>query len=83
VADLYTLVLDFALTNPSNGHGREGYYFGASDEYKWYDLAKTVAEETSAIGHAMTAEPTPLSDAELMKYWGVSTALCLDNPECC
>jgi hypothetical protein len=41
---------DAALSDPNTPHGREGYYFGASDEYRLYDLAKAYSQSFIRLG---------------------------------
>ncbi|KDQ64980.1 hypothetical protein JAAARDRAFT_118161 [Jaapia argillacea MUCL 33604] len=73
LADLYIILFDAALSNPKTANGREGYYFGESDEYLFYDLAKTVAQVLVELGRGSSEEPTPFSREEIDKYFaGVS-----------
>ena len=65
------MILDAALTNPNTPHGREGYYFGASDEYRLYDLAKAYSQALYDIGKGKSPEPTPFTTEEAQKYFGV------------
>lgn len=69
-AELYQVVLDAALANPNTPHGREGYYFGASDEYKLYDLAKAYSRALYDLGKGKSPEPTPFTAEEAQKYFG-------------
>jgi len=71
-AELYQVVLDAALTNPNTPHGREGYYFGASDEYRLYDLAKAYSQALYDLGKGKSPEPTPFTAEEAQKYFGGS-----------
>lgn len=71
-AELYQVVLDAALSDPNTPHGREGYYFGASDEYRLYDLAKAYSQALYDLGKGKSPEPTPFTAEEAQKYFGVS-----------
>jgi hypothetical protein len=71
-AELYQIVLDAALSDPNTPHGREGYYFGASDEYRLYDLAKAYSQALYDLGKGKSPEPTPFTEEEAQKYFGVS-----------
>lgn len=68
VADLYTKLYDAILKDPSTGHGREGFYFGANGHYKWYDAAKAIAQALVDAGKGKSPEPTSLTPEELQKY---------------
>jgi hypothetical protein len=69
-AELYQVVLDAALSDPNTPHGREGYYFGASDEYRLYDLAKAYSQALYDLGKGKSPEPTPFTAEEAQKYFG-------------
>ncbi|KAI9439805.1 hypothetical protein H4582DRAFT_1549586 [Lactarius indigo] len=69
-AELYQIILDAALSNSNTPHGREGYYFGASDEYKLYDLAKAYSQALYDLGKGKSPEPTPFTAEEAQKYFG-------------
>ena len=68
---MYQVILDAALSDPNTPHGREGYYFGASDEYRLYDLAKAYSQVLYDLGKGKSPEPTPFTDEEAQKYFGV------------
>jgi hypothetical protein len=74
-AELYQIVLDAALSDPNTPHGREGYYFGASDEYRLYDLAKAYSQALYDLGKGKSPEPTPFTEEEAQNYFGVSMFL--------
>jgi hypothetical protein len=72
VADLYIAVFNSILSNPSTGHGREGYYFGENGENNFYDLGKAVGQALVESSICKSAEPTPYTKEEIDKYFGVS-----------
>ncbi|KAH8990310.1 hypothetical protein EDB92DRAFT_1999227 [Lactarius akahatsu] len=69
-AELYQIILDAALSDPNTPHGRDGYYFGASDEYRLYDLAKAYSRALYDLGKGKSPEPTPFTAEEAHKYFG-------------
>ena len=71
-SEMYQVIFDSALSDPNTPHGREGYYFGASDEYKLYDLAKAYSQVLYDLGKGKSPEPTPFTAEEAQKYFGVS-----------
>ena len=71
-SEMYQVIFDAALSDPSTPHGREGFYFGASDEYKLYDLAKAYSQVLYDLGKGKSPEPTPFTAEEAQKYFGVS-----------
>ncbi|KAJ7635022.1 NAD-binding protein [Roridomyces roridus] len=75
LADLYMALYDSITSNPSTGHGVNGYYFGENGEHSFYDLAKAVGEALVALGKSDDREPTTYSQAELDQYFGGSTVL--------
>lgn len=70
VADLFIVVLNYALTDPSNGHGREGFYFGANGEHSYYELTKAISKALVELGRGNSEEPTPFTEEEIDKYLG-------------
>ncbi|THU98280.1 NAD-binding protein [Dendrothele bispora CBS 962.96] len=79
LADLYNLLLDAVLSPTAStnlGHGREGFYFGANEEHKLYDVAKAIAENLVAEGKAKESDPTTFTKEEIVKYFPQS-----DNSE--
>ncbi|KAH9041644.1 hypothetical protein EDB85DRAFT_2071888 [Lactarius pseudohatsudake] len=69
-AELYQIILDAALSDRNTPHGRDGYYFGASDEYRLYDLAKAYSRALYDLGKGKSPEPTPFTAEEAQKYFG-------------
>jgi nucleoside-diphosphate-sugar epimerase len=69
-AELYQIILDAALSDPNTPHGREGFYFGASDEYRLYDLAKAYSQALYDLGKGKSPDPTPFTAEEAQKYFG-------------
>lgn len=65
---LYDAILDGK--NPAVGHGREGYYFGASGEHCLYDLSKAVSDTLIELGKAKSTEVTSFTPEEVNKYFG-------------
>jgi len=72
VADLYIVLYNSIVSNPTTAHGREGIYFGESGEHTSYDVNKAVGEALLAIGKLDNAEPTTLTKEEVVKYFGGS-----------
>lgn len=71
VADLYINLFDALTKNPEKvGHGRDGYYFGITEEHSWYDLSKEIGKVLFELGITKAAEPTTFSREELPKYFG-------------
>jgi hypothetical protein len=70
-AELYQMIFDAVLANQNVPHGREGFYFGASDEYRLYDLAKAYSRDLYDLGKGKSPEPMPFTAEEIQKYFGV------------
>lgn len=65
------LLFHTLLTDPSKaGHGREGYYWGASDEYKALDVANEVGRVLHKLGKIQKPESSEYTDEEFQKNWG-------------
>ncbi|THU82952.1 NAD-binding protein, partial [Dendrothele bispora CBS 962.96] len=78
LTDLYNLLFDAVLSptaSASLGHGREGFYFGANEEHKLYDIGKAIAESLVAGGKAKESEPTTFTKEEIDKYFAGSNYL--------
>ncbi|ESK83754.1 NAD-P-binding protein [Moniliophthora roreri MCA 2997] len=76
LTDLYSLLYDAILNNPDKiGHGREGYYFGASGEHKLYDISKAIGDAMVELGLSDDAEPTTFTDEDINKYFNGSNYL--------
>jgi len=72
VADLFSTLYDSATKNPGKtGHGREGFYFGASGEHSLYNVGKAIGEALVELGIAQSPEPTTFTKEDLDKYFGV------------
>ncbi|KAJ7488072.1 hypothetical protein FB451DRAFT_1529080 [Mycena latifolia] len=69
LADLYVQLYDAIQTNPDTGHGREGLYFGANDEHRFYDVSREVGRVLVEMGRLAHPEPTTFSEEELVKYY--------------
>ncbi|KAJ7512926.1 hypothetical protein B0H11DRAFT_2182239 [Mycena galericulata] len=73
LADLYVKLYDSLMDDDDDtGHGRNGFYFGASGEHSLYDVGKAIGEALVALGRSDNAEPTTFTPAELDKYFGGS-----------
>lgn len=70
VSHLYTTLYD-AIVADTAGHGRNGFYFGASGEHSLYDVGKAIGQALVALGKGDNPEPTTFSQAELDKYYKV------------
>ncbi|KAJ7136659.1 NAD-binding protein [Mycena epipterygia] len=75
LADLYVNLYDAIVADSGAGHGRNGFYFGASGEHSLYDVGKAIGAALVALGKSESAEPTTFSPAELDKYFGGSPYL--------
>jgi len=69
-AELFQIILDAALSDPNTPHGREGFYFGESDELRLYDLAKAYSQALYDLGKGKSPDPTPFTAEEALKYFG-------------
>ncbi|TRM69568.1 hypothetical protein BD626DRAFT_553998 [Schizophyllum amplum] len=80
--DMYLRLLDAALRDPTAvPHGREGYYFGVSDEVSYYQITRAIGEAMVKLGRARDPAPAPLTKEEIDKYlWG--TELLGANARC-
>lgn len=65
---LYDAII--ADNNPALGHGREGYYYGASGEHSLYALSKAISEALVKSGKAKSPEVTSFTPEEVDKYFG-------------
>ncbi len=73
VADLYIVLFDAIRKDPSvPGHGREGFYFGENGEHNMYEVGKAIGDALVALGKSATPDPTPFTNEENQKYFGVS-----------
>ena len=71
MAELYYLLFDAALFNPSKiGHGPEGYFFAENGEHSLHALARAVGDALVAVGRATEAEPDEFTPEERLKYFG-------------
>ncbi|KAK1224082.1 hypothetical protein PQX77_008412 [Marasmius sp. AFHP31] len=76
LADLYSALYDSITKNPEKtGHGREGFYFGASGEHRLYDVGKAIGEALVQFGIAKSPEPTTFTKEEIDRYFGGSAYL--------
>ncbi|KAJ7458515.1 NAD-binding protein [Mycena latifolia] len=79
LADLYVQLYDVIRKDPNTGHGREGLYFGASDEHHLYDLSGEVAHVLVEMGRGAHHEPTTFSESEVEKYYPGANSRCRAN----
>jgi len=70
IGDLYMVIFDALLSGQDIPNGREGFYFGDSDHYLIYDLAKEISVALKELGHSKTDEPEPFTDEDRVKYLG-------------
>ncbi|KAJ7701214.1 hypothetical protein B0H17DRAFT_1046230 [Mycena rosella] len=75
LADLYVQLYDAIVADDTTGHGRRGFYFGASGEHSLYDVGKAVGAALVALGKSKSAEPTTFTQEELGKYFQGSAYL--------
>ncbi|KAL1762273.1 hypothetical protein FB107DRAFT_254115 [Schizophyllum commune] len=69
LGELYVRLLDAVLEDPSKvPHGREGYFFGAADEFTWYEASQVIGEAMVKLGKAKDAEPTSFTKEEIEKF---------------
>jgi len=71
IADLYIVLYDSIVSNPTTGHGRAGFYFGENGEYTLYEVSKGISEAMLALGKGKTLEPTPFTEEEYKRNPGL------------
>lgn len=71
VAQLFVLILDKALADPSTTHGREGYYIASEDEFCWSDYVQAFAAGVAEAGGLPSADLKPFTEAETAKLFPV------------
>ncbi|KAJ7122484.1 NAD(P)-binding protein [Mycena crocata] len=59
LADLYALLYDAIMATPDTGHGRNGFYFGASGEHTLYEVGRAIGSALLALGKSSSADPEP------------------------
>jgi len=69
LADLYIALFNSIRTNPGTGHGRNGFYFGESDEHTLHQIAKAVSEALVKLGKGTNPEASTFTQEELNKYF--------------
>jgi len=69
-ADLFIVLYNSIRSNPSTGHGRNGYYFGENGEHSLYEISRAIGEAFVALGKGNNPEPTTFTDEEVKKYFG-------------
>ncbi|KAL5486104.1 hypothetical protein ACEPAI_7148 [Sanghuangporus weigelae] len=76
VTDLYIVLFDKVRADVNSvPHGREGFFFGASDEHDLYDVSKAIAQALVELGRGQSPEPTTFTEEEIDKYFGGSDYL--------
>ena len=72
VTNLYDILFNAVISSEhaSIGHGRNGYYFGGSGDYLWYDLSEAIGKALVKRGLIEVEEPTAFTREELIKYFG-------------
>ncbi|TFK56012.1 NAD(P)-binding protein [Heliocybe sulcata] len=70
IGDLYMVLFDALVSGQTIPNGREGFYFGESDHYLVYDLAKSISVALAELGHSKSEEPIPFTDDDRQKYLG-------------
>ncbi|KAF7316453.1 hypothetical protein MIND_00164300 [Mycena indigotica] len=70
LSELYSVLWDAIVSNSGLGHGREGYFFGASGEHSLYEVGKAIGEVLVALGKSDDPAPTTFTKPELDKYFG-------------
>ncbi|TRM56142.1 hypothetical protein BD626DRAFT_576071 [Schizophyllum amplum] len=71
-ADMYIVLMNAALRGaPFTRHGREGHYFGASDECTLEQVSRGIGQAMVKLGCATDPNPTPFTMEEIDEYlWG-------------
>ncbi|KAK7443448.1 hypothetical protein VKT23_015621 [Stygiomarasmius scandens] len=71
LVNLFMTILDDSLSpSPKAPTGKEGYYFCATDEYQWKELAAEVGKCLHAEGVITTPEPKPVTEEEELVIFG-------------
>jgi hypothetical protein len=71
VAELYIALFNAILSDPSTGHGPNGYYIAENGDYTLYEASKAIGEALVSHGKSKAAEPNAFTSEECMKYFGV------------
>ncbi|KAI5122915.1 hypothetical protein M0805_007593 [Coniferiporia weirii] len=70
LADLYIILFNKIRADPEGTpHGREGYYFGASDSHVMGDICNEVAKALFALGKGKSPEATIFTQEDIDKYY--------------
>lgn len=71
VTDMYIRLFDTTLNSPEKvSHGREGYFFGANDEFSAREGIVPVADSLFAHGRIASPELVKYSFEDISKYFG-------------
>lgn len=69
-ADLFLLLWNAVLSGSEKaGHGWEGIYIAASDDFNWYESAKETGRVLVELGLSATDEVTTYTPEEVAKYY--------------
>lgn len=70
VTDLFIRMLDTILSNPEKvSHGREGYFFGANEEFSGREGVQAVSDALFALGRIPSPEVVKYSLDGIAKYY--------------
>ncbi|EIW52407.1 NAD-P-binding protein [Trametes versicolor FP-101664 SS1] len=70
ITDLFIRMLDTILSNPEKvSHGREGYFFGANEEFSGREGVQAVSDALFALGRIPSPEVVKYSLDGLAKYY--------------
>ncbi len=72
VGIFYGKLFDYIRTNPTAGHGRNGYYFAVADEHNMKDVGTAIAQALYSLGKIKNLEATPFKQEELDQFFGVN-----------
>ena len=77
VGELYMVLYD-AILDGWAGHGREGYYFGESDEFLFRVIAKGVGKAFVELGVCKPDQvaPTSFDETDYTSHWNEDVRLC-------
>ena len=68
VADLYLLIFNAIVSGSGLAEGRDGFYFGSSDEHELLSISKTISKVLFDMGKSKSPEPTSFTQEEVQMY---------------